>query len=193
MAFTSDPMKDTEGYLTEEQFKHLIRYANRDRDRVLFTFLFYTGRRISEVIRCLIPDDFNFMDNMVYFTILKRKRPMKKWINVNSRIMKMMKDYIELCNINNNEFIFKINRHRADQIIKELGERAGMLYVGKKKIHCQMFRHSFAIMMAKRMKNSSIMEGKKLQNLLAHADWNSTSYYLEHFNPEEMKKFVESI
>jgi len=184
----SEPMCDTQGYLTPEQFEHLISYAKRSRDMVLFRFFFGTGRRVSEVVRAIKPEDFNFRDSMVRFKIEKRKRLSPIWINVNREVMDMMKDYIAATGIGPEDYIFPINRFRVDQIIKDMGLRAGMEYVGKHKIHVHMLRHSFAIAMAKLTKDMNEM--KKLQALMGHANINSTSYYLDHFNPEEMTEFV---
>jgi integrase len=149
--FYSDPMKDPGGYLTEEQFGHLVSFASNLRDIMLLKFLFYTGRRVSEVVRCLTPADFDFRNNTVLFTILKKKTPKKMRLNVDENIMAEMNKYINSLEISEDEFIFPINRFRVDQIIKSIGIKAGMETVGNHKIHAHVLRHSFAVMMVKRV------------------------------------------
>ncbi len=187
-------MSNAKWYLTKEQFERLVSYANNDRDRVLLTFLFYTGRRVSEVIRCLTPNDFNFNDNLVKFTILKRKvkgRPFIEWLNVNSKVMKMMKNYIEEANKYPGEWIFPIGRFRVNQIIKMMAKKADMEYIGGRRIGVHILRHGFAVMGAKKIKN--IYELKKLQRLLGHSSLEMTSWYMDHFSETGMKEFVEDL
>ena len=182
-------MVDPEGYLTEEKFEQLLSFATDIRDRTLLQVLFYTGRRVSEVVRSLTVNDIDFQDNLINFTVLKKGYPLKVWLNVNSKLMEVLKEYIEALGLVSDEYLFPISRFRVDQIIKSLGRKAGLEYVGRKKIHAHVFRHSYAVMMAKKVKD--IYELKKLQILMGHSNINMTSFYTEHYNKNEMKEFVD--
>ena len=186
-------MRDSEGYLTTEQFNHLISFANNERDKVLLTFLFETGRRVSEVVRCITPRDFNFQDGMVYFTILKRRTPVRKWVNVKPETIDMMRAFMS--NMTEDEYVFPINRFRVDQILKAMAEKAGMNMVGKHKLHAHVLRHSYAILKVRKIiekKGTFGMEdAMKLQDSLGHFDINSTLFYSKHFGKRDMKEFAE--
>lgn len=182
-------MTNPQGYLSEQDFDKLVSFANSERDRLLFHFLFYTGRRISEVVQAVTINDINFQDKLIRFRILKKRRETYEWLNVNTKLMASIWEFVEANGLMGNDFLFPITRYRADQIIKSTGKRAGLEYVGGKKLHAHTFRHSYAIHMAKQVKD--IYELKKLQKLLGHSSINMTSFYTEHFNPEEMKEFVD--
>lgn len=186
---SGSPMVDPQGYLTKEQFEHLVSFADNQRDRMLLNMLFYTGRRVSEIVRSLTVDDLNFRDNMIHFTILKRRVPFKTWLNVNSNLMEMLKGYVDSLGLVGDDQVFPISRFRVNQIVKKIGKKAGLEFVGKRKIHPHIFRHSYAVMMSKKVKD--IHELKKLQILLGHSNINMTAFYTEHFSPDGMKDFVD--
>lgn len=187
---SGSPMADPQGYLNQEQFEHLVSFAESERDRLLLNVLFYTGRRVSEIVRQLRVGDLNFRDNMIHFKILKRKTPFKTWLNVNSKLMEMLRQYVDNLALDVDDFLFPISRFRVNQIITKIGKKAGMKYVGKRKIHPHVFRHSYAVLMSKKVKD--IHELKKLQILMGHSNINMTAFYTEHFSPQGMKEFVEN-
>lgn len=86
--------------------------------------------------------------------------------------------------------IFEITRQRADQIIKEAGDRVGLeslldLYTEKKtQFHAHVFRHSFAMHWIKIHGQEAMSE---LQLHLGHADIKTTMKYL-HWSPQEIHK-----
>lgn len=203
----TDPMRDAEGYLTPEQFETLISYAKSERDRVLLSFIFYTGRRVSEVVRCLKPENFNYKDNMVLFTILKRRKlGYRTWINISQRATAMMRDYIERSGIAPDEYIFSINRFRVNQILYEMGKKAapvlgwrtnenGVPFVGKNLIHVHILRHSFAIELVKNMPKEmdGLMKLRLLQSAMGHGNINSSNWYIDHFGDSTLKETLEKM
>jgi len=186
--YYSEPMRDPEGYLTEEQFKHLVSFADSPRDRLLLNFLFYSGRRVSEVVRSIKVEDCDFRNNTILFSILKKRFPLKKRLNVDIGLMEKVKEYVENERMSFDEFLFPINRFRVDQIIKNISKKAEMEFIGRHKIHAHTFRHSFAVMMVKRIKD--IYELGRLQNQLQHGSLEQTAFYFEHFNPKE-RDFID--
>jgi len=184
----SKPMRDTKGYLTKEELDRFMSVIDRDRDFVLFTLMMQTGRRVSEVVRCLTPFDINFKERLINFTILKRKTPTKKLIPVNGKVLILLKDYIERNNIGIHDYVFKISRQRVFQLIRRYGKKAGIEWIGEKRIHPHHLRHSFAVYMAKKIENPADL--RKLQELLAHTDINITTFYLK-FNPSETRELLK--
>lgn len=181
--YFSEPMRDPEGFLTEEEFKKLLSFADGIRDRILLKFLFYTGRRVSEVVRSVKVEDCDFKNNTILFTILKKKNPIQKRFNVDANVMEDVRKLIEFQELGPDDFLFSINRFRVDQIIKKIAVKAGMEYVGNHKLHAHTFRHSYAVMKAKDCKD--MYELGRLQHQLQHANITMTSYYFEHFNLKE--------
>lgn len=176
------------GYLNDEEINRFLNACLTDRDRALFTLLSRTGRRVSEIIRSLKPKDVNWIECMVFFTILKRKEPVKRPIPVNKEAIDLLKKYVEAYNIDEDEHIFKINRHRVYQLTRSIAKRCGLEYVNGKPIHPHIFRHSFAVHIAKKIKDPAGL--KKLQKLLGHSSIQITEYYLQ-FSPKDIQELVD--
>jgi len=182
------PMRDAKGYLTKEELDRFLSVIDNERDLLLFNIMMKTGRRVSEVVRKLIPFDINWSEKLVTWTILKRKIPMKKTLPVNGDLIERLRDYIRDNNIGDNDYVFKISRQRVFQLVRKYGAKAGVEWIGKKRIHPHHLRHSFAVHMAKNIKNPA--ELRKLQELMAHSGINITAYYLQ-FNPTESRELLE--
>ena len=177
----AETMKYVDEYIGPEDFSRLISHAENERDRVLLTLIYRTGRRVSEVVGTLKVSDISLETPNIHFTILKKRHPTSLWIRVPQDVSDMMRHYIE--GMDYDGVIFPITRSRVDQIIKKLGSKAGMLNYQKRKIHVHMLRHSYAVNEARKCRN--MMELKRLQMRLQHSDINMTSYYMEHFSEEE--------
>ena len=176
-----EPMRYVDEYINPEEFDRLISYAVRPRDGILLTLIYRTGRRVSEVVRSLRVQDISMSSNNIYFNILKKKVPYGTWMRTPEDVMIMMRKYAD--GMDQDAFVFPISRKRVDQIIKTMGEKAGMLYYQKRKIHVHMLRHSFAVNEAKKCEN--MMQLKRLQMKLRHSSLDMTSYYMEHFREED--------
>lgn len=182
------PMKDVKGYLTKGELDKFFSVIESERDQLLFTLYMKTGRRVSEIVRCLKPKDILWDEKQINFTILKKKLPTKKMIPVDDSTLNMLKFYITFNNIGENDFIFPISRQRVFQLMRLYGKKAGIEYVGDKRIHPHHLRHSFAVHIAKNIKSPADL--KKLQMLLAHSSIGMTGFYLQ-FNPEEARDLLE--
>jgi len=211
MAISNNIMKDLMGYLPEDRILRMYDLCRNERDRLLIRLLMRTGRRITEILgrksykfKCnktgyektyteiigLRPKDINFEDRNILWNILKKKKPLKKLKPIDETTLEMLKQYIETRGIKEDEPIFKINRRRADQIVKDVAERAGIYHIGEKKPHCHHFRHSFAVNVLKISESPADL--RYVQQVLEHSSISITEAYLQ-FGEEGQRRLIESI
>lgn len=187
-------MRNPTQYLTGDQIDLVLSKMDNPRDLTLFTFLAYSGRRVSEVVRCLKPKDIDTQNKMINYTILKKRtkgEAYKDFLAVNEIAFDKLVRWIEVQNIGREEFIFTISRQRADQLFKRYCYSAGIFTIGEGKynkphIHC--LRHSFAIIGSKQC--ATLEDIYSLKKLLGHSNIQQTMWYVEHFNPKAQKKLV---
>jgi len=195
------PMKDLRGYMTESEVKKLIETAIKPRDKLLLRFLWVTGARVSEVVgdkswyknrvfEGLKVSDIIWDESTVILDTLKRKKypPPKRRVQIDQITLTLLKEFIQENNLNLNDKVFKITRERVFQIIRELGEQAGILKIGNTRLHTHHFRHSHCVAYVK--KNNNLEALRKLQNRLGHANINTTAYYLQ-FAPDQQKEIED--
>lgn len=181
-------MKDVKGYLKMEELNRFFDAIDNERNHLLFSLYMKTGRRVSEIVRNLTPRDILWDEEQINWSILKKKIPTKKLLPVDKYLLHRLERYIKLYNIEEDEHIFKISRQRVFQLMRLYGKKSGIEWVGSKRIHPHHLRHSFAVHIAKNIKNPADL--KKLQDLLVHSDIGMTGDYLQ-FNPEESRKLLE--
>jgi integrase/recombinase XerD len=182
------PMRDVKGYFTSEQIKKIIEACENSRDKTLFTLLARSGRRVSEIVRCLKPKDIDFENRLINYRILKKKGETRALLPIDNETLVMLEEYIKANNIQEDEFIFKISRQRVDQIFKKICEKVGIERIGEHKPHVHALRHSFAVQWSKIAKNPADIV--KLKEQLAHSSVDTTMFYLR-FNPEESRDLLE--
>ena len=187
-------MKDLKGYLTESQVNNIISTASNLRDRLILQLMYRCGRRVSEVLM-ITKEDILWDERKIIFNILKRKRPLKEMKPVDDETMGLLKQYVENPGIRklkkkmDGELLFPVSRQYVFKLIRKLGERAGIEYVGKKRLHPHHFRHSFAVHQVRtRVKTAEDL--RKLQMYMSHANIATTSHYLQ-FSPDELRDLVD--
>lgn len=204
------PMTDVEAYLTPEQVKQLIDAAPDIRWKVFFHTLFWTGRRVSELVGGkiysnkppyelkeelpgLCPADIDPVNNMIAFTILKKKIRRKYWIPVKKEVINNLMLYVTMKNIGPHERIFPFTRQRADQVIKKIGQKIGIVSLGSKNkpLHCHVLRHSFAIHCSRIAENPAQLQ--QLSHILKHSSIAITEAYLKEFNPKTDRELVDKL
>lgn len=198
--YTGSPMKDPRSYLEPHQIDAIIDTCDNPRDKLLLLLLARSGRRVSEVVRCLKPEDIDFTNGLINFRILKRfkkktkeKIPFFLLLPVDEEVLAKLKQYIEIRNIKPDEYIFDISRQRVDQLFKRATRKAGIMSVGSgiyNKPHIHLLRHSFAIRGAKSLKNPADLV--QLKDMLGHSRIDTTMFYLK-FNPTEKKKLLKEM
>jgi integrase/recombinase XerD len=189
--YRGSPMTDPRSYLDASQIKGIIDATDNLVYRRVFYVLAKTGRRVSEIVRCLTPSDIDFTNNLVNFTILKKKKKTKSLLPISDEVAKVLKRQITENKIGENSYIFWMSRQRVDQIFKKSAERIGITHIGhsqRNKPHVHLLRHSFAIRGAENL--TSPADLVKLQNLLGHSRIDTTMFYLK-FNPKEERELLE--
>lgn len=187
------PMKDLDGYLTKVQIDRILDSTKKNkRDYLLFNLLAYTGRRITEVLM-LTPWDVNFEENIITWNILKKGKPLKMRIPIIKKgLMILLKEYIFDKGITPDERVFSITSRRCDQIIKEYGVKLGIERVGRKKIHCHHFRHSFIINNVR--KGLTASEYKLFsKRIVGHSSTAITDWYLDNFTIDDIKSVMKKM
>lgn len=189
---TGTPMTDPKSYLSREQLESILKATKNYTFRLLFYFLIFTGRRVSEVVRCLTPADIDYENNLVNFTILKQKEPTKSLLPVKAHVLEKVRKYIHSAGIGENDYVFPMSRQRVDQVLKKSAEIAGISTVGSKghQMHAHVFRHSYAIRSSKKLETP--FDLVELKDMMGHARVDTTMYYLK-FNPKAKRRLAENI
>jgi len=195
-AWKSDTMTDKTGYLTPSQVIEIVQQCENERDWLLITLLFRTGRRVSEVLD-LKPNMILQDKQALVLPILKKRTkgdPPTGIVYLDYKIFCKLIEYIEKARIPPDGYVFQspirdnhINRHRVYQIVRRLGEKAGIYYVGTKRLHPHHFRHSFAIEASNTLQNPADL--RALQELMGHSSIAITEFYLK-FDERKAKSLV---
>ncbi|MFH1978751.1 MAG: tyrosine-type recombinase/integrase [Candidatus Aenigmatarchaeota archaeon] len=192
--FSSETMSDKKGYLTKDQVDRLLNAAGNLRDRLLLQLMYRCGRRVSEVL-LLKKEDILWDDKMIIFTILKRKKPIKELKPVDEGTMKLLDLYVNeniqmhgLRKKMEDGRLFPITRQYVFKLMRKLGDKTGIIQVGKTKLHPHHLRHSFAIH-AVRTSVKSTEDLSKLQRYMGHANISTTAHYLQ-FSPSEQRSII---
>ena len=184
------PMKDPGGYLSEDQVLRLIDSCENLRDKALIATLAYTPRRVSEIVSSLRMSDIKWEDGMAVFTILKknpRQRrddgsltpasdPPKKLKYVHPALLSIWRQYVDAFMITDDQFLFPFTRVTAFNIVRRIGEKAGITHVGSKRIHPHHFRHTFLTLASRHVKTVSGMQTLKRE--AEHSSEDMTAHYI---------------
>jgi len=199
-------MKDLQGFMSESQIRSIYNSAENVRDKLLIAMLWRTGRRVGEILQLQVKD-IDFENPAIVWHIEKKKRKLRgekvKW-DLRKRkpldkfTFKLLNVYLNQEGLKSEAYVFHtpgnslkpISRQRVFQIVRRLGEKAGVNRVGEKQIHPHHFRHSFAIAMAKKMDKAADLE--KLRMMMEHANLGITQTYLQ-FSDEDLRGLVDRI
>jgi len=204
-------MKDLTGFLTRKQMERLLKYCENDNQRVLLWVLMRTGRRITEIIGRkpyvhrnknegiskvypgivgIRPCDILWDSSQISFAIVKKRKPVRKLKYVDEMTLKILKQYIEVNEIQKKEQLFNCTRGGVYKMLRRIGDKAGIRSVGSKRLHPHHFRHSYAVLRVKMDKSAESL--RKLQQHLEHHSLDMTAHYLQ-FNPEDEKEVAEKM
>jgi len=163
--------------LTKEEVKYLIDSIKGIRNRLLIEFMYSSGLRVAEC-SCLKKSDLKLDDKT---GLLKNGKGGKdRFFILSDRVIEDLKKYLPKVD---SEYIFPgengpISVRSVQKIVQKEAKKAGL----KKRVYCHLFRHAFAT----HLLESGVDIGK-IQELLAHANLQTTQFYT-HVSRKELKK-----
>lgn len=167
--------------LTKKEVLDLFQSINTKKSKLMITFLYATGLRVSEITNLKI-DDLDFEDKVGQVRQGKGKKD--RIFNIPKFLSARLKAYAEKQKEMGGIYLFsgrlgkKMSERNVQKIVKKATEKAGI----KKSVHPHTLRHSFATHL---LENDTDI--RKIQELLGHADLSTTQIYT-HVSPEELKK-----
>lgn len=166
--------------LTKEEVIKLIRVTPTRKSKLMVSFIYASGFRVSELINLKISDvDF---EGMIGY-IRQAKGRKDRIFNLPRVLLKELKKQAKKQQEKNQEYLFtgpngKLSDRNIQKIVRNATKKAKI----NKKVSPHTLRHSFA---------THLLEDKvdirKIQELLGHADLSTTQIYT-HISTEELKK-----
>ncbi len=183
-------------FIDDLQFKLILKKVESDVLRDLYTFAFYSGCRINEILN-LKWNAVDFYSKIVHIKnseSFTTKNKSERHIPMNSVLFSCLQSRIpKIQSINNNEYVFtnsKGKQFRSDTVSKwfkgAVIETAKQFLIDRS-VHFHTLRHSFASLLVQ--KGVSIYEVSKL---LGHADIKTTQIYA-HLRSDDLRNAVERL
>jgi len=169
-------------YLTEDEINQLIEGCKKERDKLLIMVLFQTGLRISEALALTPASIRSFEGRPALEVVGKGRKPRLVALPVNLRMR--LESYAYRARIEPRMRFFRINRHRAWQILNEAREAAGL----QKRVFPHLLRHSDAIIRLRKTGNP-----KALQYHLGHNTPAMTLRYLSTLTQEDALRVQQEV
>lgn len=171
--------------LTKDEIKALIDSTENKKSRLMISMLYACGMRVSELTGLKIKD-INFEEGIGQ--IRQGKGRKDRTFNIPETLASKLKKQAEKQNENKQEYLFtgskgQLSSRNIQKIVAKSAQKAGI----KKSVHPHTLRHSFATHLLEN--NTDI---RKIQELLGHADLNTTQIYT-HISQEELKKIKSPI
>lgn len=185
-------MRDDRDYVTEEDATKMFKAASDDKERLLLKTLWYSGRRISEVVgeRGITLADITEEPGLIRFTILKKREQVTKLKPMDESLIKELVQFCTEQNKGKGDKVFPENRFWAFRVFRKVAQKAGIKEAGGRIPHPHSFRHSFAIRAVK--VSNTPTELRALQDILEHKDFKTTEAYLQH-NPIDAKNLMDKM
>lgn len=104
-------LKDNPGdYVTVPEIRKMLEACDgmqdANRNWILIYLLGVTGKRINEILH-LRKSDINFDDNMIRFSILKRRKNFTKWKPYPDKLFDKLKIYLSITKLEELDYIFQ--------------------------------------------------------------------------------------
>jgi integrase/recombinase XerD len=166
--------------LTKEEVKKLINSIVSKKSRLMVSFMYACGFRVSELVNLKVKD-LNFEEKMG--SVRQGKGKKDRTFNLPEFLLEDLKNQAEKQKEEKREHLFtgpkgRLSERNLQKIIQKAAIRAEI----KKDVHCHTLRHSFATHL---LENGTDI--RKIQELLGHADLSTTQIYT-HISREELKK-----
>ena len=192
-------MKDPKDYIEYEDFVKLYRSIQNPRDKMLVYALFWSGRRVSELLQLRV-GDIDFKRNEIMYTILKKRKPARVPVSAPKNLIQKLKEYITNNGIDNdpNALLFPspykpskpLTRQQVDVILKKYSKEFGIYTKAGNPLHAHAFRHGLAIFLGERARTPQ--DAKLIQDILQHSNVSLTMYYVSRFN-KELRIFLDNV
>lgn len=163
--------------LSKEEIKQLIEGADTSKSKLIISFLYSTGLRVSEIVNLKV-NDLNLDEKMGWVRAGKGKKD--RMFILPEKIIEHIKDFRN--KHQNYQYLFSesepLTTRNIQKIIKHTAKKVGI----PKKITPHTMRHSFATHL---LENGTDI--RYIQELLGHSNLNTTQIYT-HVSTEELKK-----
>ena len=163
-------------FITYDELNKLLENAENYRDKLIIKFLFYTGVRVSELIK-IKTNDLIFEDG---FVKVYGKGGKERIVPIPKELLNELKDYINKINTEN---IFPLSSRQVERIIKYIAKNAGI----SKKVTPHVLRHSLATTLL-----SKGVDIRYIQEILGHSSLNITQIYT-HVVPNQLKEIYNKV
>lgn len=165
--------------LSKEEVKKLLNFTKNRKHKLLISFLYSSGLRVSEAVSMKI-DDLDLNERMGIVRAGKGKKDRN--IILSESLINDLKSYLGNRK-DENPYVFSIkDRHiavrQAQRIVNEAATRAGI----KKRVFCHALRSSFATHLLEAGTDIRI-----IQELLGHSDLSTTQRYTK-VSREQLRK-----
>ncbi|ELK39417.1 hypothetical protein D478_24473 [Brevibacillus agri BAB-2500] len=170
-------------YLTEPEVNELVQAIDHDLIRLVVTFLYYTGLRISECLNLKV-DDVDLNRQMVHVRAGKGNKD--RVVPLSDKIVPLLREYSEHVRPQTSDRFFatdktgKLSPVYVNRVLAETTEKLGW----KKIVTAHILRHSFASQLVK--KDVNLVQ---IQKLLGHSSLKVTSIYT-HADTDQLKDAV---
>jgi len=163
-------------FITYDELNKLLENAENYRDKLIIKFLFYTGVRVSELIK-IKKNDIIFEEG---FVKVYGKGGKERIVPVPKELLNELKDYINKINTEN---IFPLSSRQVERIIKNTAKKSGI----SKKVTPHVLRHSLATTLL-----SKGVDIRFIQEILGHSSLNITQIYT-HVVPNQLKEIYNKV
>ena len=163
--------------LNKEEVKKLIEASQTAKSKLIISFLYSSGLRVSELVN-LKPVDLNLDEKTGW--VRKGKGSKDRLFTLSENLISDLKNYLE--EKKENQYLFSPNKplttRNIQKIIALTASKAGL----QKKVTPHTLRHSYATHLLE-----SGVDIRIIQELLGHANLNTTQLYA-HVSTEQLKK-----
>lgn len=167
--------------LTKEEVKNLIESADNIKSKLMISFLYSGGLRVSELVNLKI-DEINLDDNTGW--VRRGKGSKDRLFVISEGLCNDLKLYLKN---KENKYLFSKDKpltpRNIQKIIFKLRDKAGI----KKKVTPHTLRHSFATHLLEQ--GTDI---RMIQVMLGHASLNTTQVYA-HVSSDQIKKVANPL
>ena len=166
--------------LTKEEVRSLLGSLDSEKSELMVTLLYACGLRVSELTGLKVKD-MNFEEKIGHVRQGKGKKD--RIFNIPQSLIKKLQKQVQSQMENKQEHLFSgFNGELSSRNIQKIVAKAAAKAQIKKSVHPHTLRHSFATHL---LEND--IDIRKIQELLGHADLNTTQIYT-HVSQEELKK-----